>query len=366
MAKEVITRGEARCIIMLFIMGSTLILGTAGQAQTDKWIAILLAMGMAAPFMLMYGRLLDLFPGNDLFDIFEIVFGKWLGKIFVLLFTWYALHLGALVLRNYGEFMDSVAMPETPMIVPMLFIGMLSIFVVKAGIETMGRSSRLLLNFCLALICIVAFLAMGRFQFENLLPVLDKGFGRVWEGAFSAFSFPFAETVLLTTILPHLKGGKSTASSFLYAMLLAGMIVLFIAVRNSVVLGEIALTSTYFPSYIAVSRVNVGDFIQRIEGTVAVVFVVTVFIKISVCLFAASKGISKLFGLHNYRSVVIQCGLLLTYLAYFIYENIMEMEHWATYINKYYAFPFQVVIPMVLYIFAEVKVRRARRARRAK
>ncbi|MFD1178362.1 endospore germination permease [Paenibacillus puldeungensis] len=363
--KETITHGEARCIMILFIMGSTLILGSAGQAQTDKWISILLALCAAAPIVMIYGRLLDLYPGNDLFDIFEIVFGKWLGKLFVILYVWYALHLGALVLRNYGEFMNSVAMPETPMMVPMLFAGLLSIAAVKAGIETMGRSSRLLLNFCLLVIMLVALLSMGRLHFGNMLPILGKGWGRVMEGAFSTFSFPFAETVLLTCILSSVKGKKSRASVFFYALLFGGGIVLFIAFRNIFMLGEVALASNYFPSYIAVSRINVGDFIQRIEGTVAIVFVISVFVKMSVCLLAASKGLSKLFGLNSYRSVAMQSGLLLIYLAYFIYDNIMEMEYWATYIYMYYAFPFQVAIPVVLYIFAEVKVRRASRLKRA-
>lgn len=120
MNKEMVTGGEARTILILFIMGSTMILGAAGQAQNDSWIAILIAIFLAIPVALISARLLTLYPGQNLFDICQNVFGKALGKVFVLLYVWYAVHLAALVLRNYGEFMTSEAMPETPMLVPML------------------------------------------------------------------------------------------------------------------------------------------------------------------------------------------------------------------------------------------------------
>ena len=37
-----------------------------------------------------------------------------------ILYIWYVFHLGALVFRNFGEFMNIVALPETPMMISML------------------------------------------------------------------------------------------------------------------------------------------------------------------------------------------------------------------------------------------------------
>ncbi|MGG6313058.1 GerAB/ArcD/ProY family transporter [Paenibacillus macerans] len=363
MNKELITRGEARNILILFIMGSTMILGTAGQAKNDAWIAILIAIGMSFPVVLISARLLALYPGQNLYDIFQNVFGKLLGKVFILLYVWYAIHLAALVLRNFGEFMDAEAMPETPMLVPMLFVSALSVGVVLSGIETMGRSARLLFNVCLVTILMVLLLTIGRMEFDNLLPILDKGWGPVWEGAFSTFSFPFAEIILFTAIFSCIKSQKLLVNVFIPGLLIGGGLVLFISFRNVFVLGVYTMSNVYFPSYVAVGRINVGDFIQRIEGTVAIVFVICAFMKISVCLLAASKGIAKLFGLNSYRSVVIQTGLLVTYLARILYGNVMEMEYFAMEIYSYYAFPFQVIFPVILLLFAEIKVRRARKAK---
>lgn len=205
MDREIITDGQAFCIAAFFIMGSTLIIGTGRGAQNDMWISIIVGAVMALPVVLLYARLLSLFPGRDLFDIVHILFGKFVGKLIALLYVWYAFHLGALVIRNFGEFINTVAMPETPFLVPMLLITVLSIWTVKGGIEVMGRSAIFLLPIAMVVVIVTHILALHQYNISFLKPVLNKGWTPVLKGAFSAFSFPFSETVLFTGIFYSLR-----------------------------------------------------------------------------------------------------------------------------------------------------------------
>ncbi len=61
---------------------------------------------IAVPCVLIYARILSLFPGEDIFSVAQTVLGKVAGKIAVALMSWFALHLGALVLRNFSEFIS--------------------------------------------------------------------------------------------------------------------------------------------------------------------------------------------------------------------------------------------------------------------
>jgi spore germination protein KB len=115
--------------------------------------------------------------------------------------------------------------------------------------------------------------------------------------------------------------------------------------------------SFYFPSYEAVGQISIGEFIQRIEVTVSIIFVFCVLIKSSICLLVACKGITKVFKLNDYRSIVIQTGLLMVYFSYTVYDNIMEMKFWAFKIYPFYAFPMQVILPVIIWVLAEIKVR---------
>lgn len=358
MQKEQITDKEAICILIIFIFGSSLIVGTGGMAENDAWISGIVGIIMFMPMLLIYSRILSLFRGKDLFDILNILFGKVFGKIICFIYILYAFHLGALVLRNYGEFMNVVAMPETPMMVQILSVGAVCIVGVKLGIEIIARTTAYFIPLLFLIIAVVQVLGISKLHLNYLKPFLGNGLMPILKGGFSTFSFPFAETVLFLGIFNSLKNKKSNLRVYFYGVFISGVIIIIITVRNICILGNM-LGSTYFSSYQAVSMINIGRFIQRMEVSVAVLFIFGVFIKSSVCLLVVCKGIGKVFNLKDYRSIVIQTGLLMIYFSFIIYDNIMDMSYWAFNVYAYYAFPMQVILPIIIWIAGEIKVRRS-------
>ena len=157
----------------------------------------------------MFSRILSLFQGKDLFDILNITLGRVIGKIVAIIYTVYAFHLGALVLRNFGEFINTVAMPETPMFVPLFCLGVVCIIAASLGIEVLGRITTYFLPLLLFIIVLVEFLGISQSHLDYIKPILGNGLVRVLKGGFSTFSFPFAETVLFIGILSSLKTKKS-------------------------------------------------------------------------------------------------------------------------------------------------------------
>lgn len=354
MHKEQINDKEAISLMSLFIMGSTLIFGIGINADNDAWLAGMAGILFSIPVILIYSRIVVLFPGKDLFEILVCVFGKFVGKIVSLLYIWYCFHLGALVMRNFGEYVNTLILPETPMIVILLFMGAICIAAVRLGIEVIGRVSAYFIPLILAIIAIVVVLGASEYNFNFLKPILYNGFTTVIKDGYSTFAFPFAETVVFLGAFFSLKTKKSPRKVYFSGLMLAGAVIIILAVRNIVTLGSLR-NMLYFPSHVAVSRIKVGTFLQRIEVTVDFVFTVTAFIKSSVCLFVACKGIGRFFNLTDYRSIVIQTGLLMTYFSRFVYDDIMEMRNWAFLVYNYYAFPFQVAFPVIIWIIAEIR-----------
>lgn len=357
MVKEQITDKEAIYLMIVFMMGTTLILGSGGETKNDAWISVIASLFMFIPMLLIFSRILSLYQGKDLFDILLILFGSAVGRIISIIYIWYAFHLGALVLRNFGEFINAIAMPETPMFVSLLCMGSTCIIAVRLGIEVLGRTTTYFLPIVFFILVAVQILGLPEMHITYLKPVLGKGIAPVLKGGFDTFSFPFAETVLFIGIFSALKTKKSPLKVYFWGTLVSAAFILIVTIRNIAVLGNM-LGSFYFPSYEAVSQIRVGDFIQRIEVTVSIVFVFSVFIKGSICLQVACKGIGRILKLYDYRSVAIQTGLLMIYFSFTIYSNIMEMKTWAFKVYQYYAFPMQVALPIMIWITAEIKVRK--------
>lgn len=366
MGKEIVPAGQSISIAVMFIIGSSLFMGTSGQAGNSSWIALIFAMLLAVPLMLIYARLHTLFPGMDLYDMLHAVFGPVIGRMFSCLYIWYSLHLGTLVLRNFGEFSRTVALTSTPMIAPILVLVLLSVWAVNAGIEVIGRSAKFLLLFTMAALGFVQLLSIPQYDFHYLKPLLDSGWYPVFEETMGSFMFPFGEIVVFLGAFSILPKKGSAARVLLSSLLIAGIIILLITLRNLLVLGPEILSSLYFPSYVAVGRINVGDFLTRIEGSSSITFIAAIFIKVSLCLYVTSKGVAKVCNLKSYHSVVLQMGLIMGYISVFIYKDILQMQYFTRHIYMFYAPPFEIFIPLLLWGVAEFMARRATRKQTAR
>lgn len=354
MGKEQITDKEAICLLIIFVIGNSLIVGIGGEAKNDAWIAGIVGIIMCIPMFFVFSRILSLFQGKDLFDILNITLGKFIGKIVAVIYIWYAFHLGALVLRTFGEFINTVAMSETPMFVTLLCLGLVCIIGVKLGIEILGRTCTYFIPLLFLLIVVTQVLEIPKFNIDYIKPILGNGLIPILKGGFNTFSFPFAETVLFIGVFSSLKTKESPFKVYYWGILISGIIIISTTIRNTAILGNM-IGSFHFPSYEAVSMISIGDFLQRIEVSVSFIFIFGAFIKSSICLLVACKGIGKTFNLKDYRSIVIQTGLLMVYFSYTVYDNTMDMRYWAFKVYSYYAFPLQVIIPIIIWILAEIK-----------
>ncbi len=360
MGSELISKRQALCIIMLFLFGSTVVVGASPDSEQDSWISLIMAAVSVMPLVLVYARIIHLFPGKDFFEILEALFGKFFGKVIIVLISWYALHLTSLVLRNFTEFIQIVAMPETPQLPLMIAMLLTAAYIAKSGIETLGRWSVVVLPLVVFIILLTTALSFSKMDFSNILPVMEHDFGTLAKGAFGIYTFPFAETVLFLGVASAIKKNDSPYKIYFNASLLAAILLLIVMLRNLEVLGPASVVSSYFPSYVAARIIEVGDFLSRIEIVIAMNFVLTGMVKITVCLMAAAKGTARLFGIADYRRMVMPIGVLVVALCAIVYDSTMDMFSFMP-VYQYYALPFQVVIPIIVWIMAEVKTKKQKK-----
>lgn len=358
MNREVISDKQGICIMILFIWGSTLVLGTGGPAKSDAWIAVLLGGVLSAIPIYIYSRILTKFPGRDIFDINEIVLGKVLGKIINFLYIIFAIHLCALVFDNFGEFINIVGLPDTPRLAPIIPLTIICVWIVKEGIECLGRFCEIFLLVLMIILCITIILSVNEMDVNNIRPLFFSGKSAILKGTFLAFSFPFAETVIFTMILSSVKTKKSPFKIYFTALPIAGLILVILTLRNVLVSGTELISLNYFPSYFVVGRISIGEFIQRIETFVAIGFLISGFTKMSVCLLAASNGISKVFGFKDYRFIVTPVALFILSMSFMVYESIIETVKWVPKYYPAYAFIFEVILPLIT--FAAVKLNKSK------
>lgn len=344
--------------MFMFLVGSSLTVPLAAEAGHDAWISILLSIAASFGIVWIYSTLCQLYPGKSLVEIGGLLFGPWAGRLLGLCYAWYGFHLGVLVLRNFTDFILTVALPTTPPVVISGVMMVIVMWVVYMGIEVVCRCSIAILGFVLFEGITSVFLMGKDFELGNLLPVVDRGWAPIMEGVTQLVGFPFGETILFAMIIPHINKIEQTKKTMLWALLTAGFLLLLVNVRNTLVMGDL-ISRMIYPSYTTYQYISIADFIERVEPFTIVTWVSGGFIKISVCLYASTKALSTAFSGKRYRTYLVPLSILMLEFSRFIYKNNAELIQFATKVWQWYSVPFQILIPLLM-LLAAVIVRRKR------
>jgi spore germination protein KB len=354
-----LTRPQAVAILMMFCFGSSAVVGVSTGVGQDAWAALTLSIAFTVPVFWIYSRIISLNPGMGFFEVAELLLGKVIGKVVTALMSWYALHLCALVLRNFSEFIQISALLETPQLAVLLIMGVTVYALARNGCKALGKWSLATMPIVLGIVAVTVLFSAPVMNPLNFLPVFEHPLGDILKSAFQSFSFPFAETVLFLGIADFVRPSDSPGKIYFFSFLFTALVLLLIVCRNLMILGPAVVSVEYFPSYSAVRIISLGDFISRIEGSISINFMLAGVTKIALCLIVASRGIASLFGIRDWRTLVAPAGLMAVALAQILYKSTMEMFAFIDYYGLY-AILFELAIPLLLWTVSELRSRKQR------
>lgn len=358
---ETISNKQGVSLLVLFTIAGNLIFGISAEAKKDAWLALILGFVITIPILWIYSKLLSLLPGKNIYELCLTAFGKITGAFVSLFFIWFSLHLGALVLFDFNVYINVVGLIYTPELVISIMILTLCIAAGKYGVRILGRWGDFFFKIVFLLIIFVPLLSVQNMKIQNILPVLQGGIKPVLSGAVSAYSFPFGETIIFMPIMAMLQDKKSYFKVYLAGSLIGALFLLIITFTNILVLGAYALSINYFPTYITVSLIAIGDFFQRIQILVSILFLLCGFVEITICLISASKGLSKIFNLKDYKFFLTPCALLIINLSYIVFNNDIESTRFMPGFDHYYKIFITALLPFLVLIAAKYKLKKGKK-----
>ena len=341
-------------IIAVYLIGSSLVLGSSNEAQQDSWIALIFSTVLAMLLVWLYCSILRLKPGENMFDIIVDIFGKVLGKIICGIYVLYAIYLGALVFRVFDEFIKLVNLSNTPQIAIMLFSVPLIVWQVKSGLKNLGSVSKFLLP--ILIIFVLSTFVLG-FKFmtpSNLQPVFASGTKSLLLGTFDSLMLPYGEIVLCMSFFQEVEPKESPFKVLTVGVLIAAGILLIANLRNLLILGPPTAGLFIFASYDAVGVISVGDFITRISVLIGINLVLAGIVKIAAILYSATVGVSKILNIKQFLLPAAACCLLMSALSTILYSNLLEGMDWLRY-ETIFSVPFQIILPLIILITGKIR-----------
>ncbi|MBP1965420.1 GerAB/ArcD/ProY family transporter [Paenibacillus aceris] len=330
--ESTLTARQLMILIFLFSVGTTILVVPsilAAEAKQDAWIAGMAAVGSGLLFIWMYVKLANMFPAMTLFDMNELLLGKWLGKAVNFFYIYMMFVLSAQVLFYIGTFMTTQIMPTTP--IQSIHILMMTFVVIgaKLGVVILGRTAEIFFPWIILLFFLLVIFVAPQSSMKNLLPMGEASILSIARPALFmvVYSyFPIAFTVCL--ISREAKFPARFNKSFFYGGIMSGIMMIVITFLGILVMGADPSSRYVYATYALAKKISVGNFLQRIEVTVAFLWFISIYFKLSLYFHVTLKAIASLFQFQNYRSLATPTGFIVTVLSLMVYPNVAYIHEW--------------------------------------
>ncbi|RPJ97926.1 GerAB/ArcD/ProY family transporter [Priestia endophytica] len=365
MEKSKISASQLFILMVLFELGSSLLVPLAMDAKQDAWLAILFGMVGSLVLFLVYYKLHWYYPGLLPMEYMQKILGKVIGTVIAFAYILYFMYDASRILRDFGEMLLTFAYPDTPLFIANALLILVIIYMVRRGIEVIARSAELLfiLVYILAVAGFILIVSSGLIDFTNLQPVLEEGMLPVLKIAFTqTLYFPFAEAIVFTMIFPYLNNPKKAKVTMLCATGLSGINLVITMIINVSVLGVDLTARSQFPLLSTVQSIQVADFLERLDVFFMIALVIGIFFKVSLLLYAAVIGTASLFRIASPSRLSYPLGIAILFLSITIASNYQEHIREGLKIAIFVLhIPLFVLIPLLLLLVAFLKNRKKKR-----
>jgi spore germination protein KB len=321
-------------LVTLYTVGSAILVipaSMAADSKQDAWIASILGVGAGLLLVWLYSTVGNLFPNRTLVELNEILLGKWLGKAISLLFVVFAFLSCSEVMFYLGNFLTLHILQGTPILSIHIAFMIVVIIGVRYGIESIARCVEILFPVFIILFIILALSVSPQIKVENIQPILETGIKPILRSTLVFLSIASLTLIVLLMIFPAcVNTSKKARRSFFIGHFTGGFIMIVIITLSIFILGPSQSARNMYPSYELASRVTIGGFLERIEALLAVMWLFSLYIKISLYFYAAVLGLAQMLELKDYRPLTLPIGMIIIVLSVVVYPSVTYQQNWDT------------------------------------
>ena len=348
---------QAICLILLFLIDSSSVEDGSHIARQDVWLCAIFAFWAALPFILLYSNLFSLYPGLSFFEIAQKTLGKHLGAFVNICYILFFLHTTSLVVQHFTHFINENALPRTPAAALALPICLLAAWMASLGVYKFSRGA-VILAFIFGVSFLVTLpLSLMHVDWGNLFPLLTSPPQVILSETFSLFASPMTQAAIFLFLFDHMADAKKIRKSYVRGTALVAAFISLNLLRAIIAFGGEAMGTLHFRTFSTASILHINGFVYRMEILFSGIFVIGVLVKMVVFFYISYRGVNLFFpkmkAIYVYPSFVV----IVFILCLLRLPNSAHLFEW-TNIFRWYALPFQVFIPLLVWIVAKAQARR--------
>lgn len=344
-------------LLMFSFVISTLILSVPGVmvafAKQNAWLSIFPASITGVVSIIVMTTLAKRHPGMTIIQYSSKICGKWFGMVINLYFIYYLFFFISSTVNEHAGFIQTVLLPRTPTIVSIITMLILCAFAVISGIEVIARSNEFLTPLIILSLLPLLILSFWDAEPHLLKPFLAEGIVPVLKGAVVPSAW-MSQFFFLGWLLPNLNKPEEAKPIAFKALLSMIVVIVILDLIAIMVFGPITGRLNY--SFLRILQyVGITGSLERLEAIAVSIWVMGIFIKVSVLLYMFCISIVQTFSLEEYRVIVFPVTLLSIIGSVWIFKSAAEFVGWITYTYPILAFVTQTMFPLLLLIIDQIK-----------
>ena len=348
-------------LVILFTIGTTILVipgDLAQEVKQDAWLAAVIGTVLSLILAVLFIAVGRMFPNMTIVEINEKLLGKWLGKAVSLSFVFFSLYSTTSLFQIVGTFLTTHIMPDTPIEAIHILFACILFMGIRLGLETLARAAEILFPFFIFLFIILAASVSPQIDFQNMQPVLETGIKPMIRAVFlflSIFSLPL---VVILMIFPvSVNRPKEAEKTLLSGILIGGLCLIIIILLAILVLGPENSARHMYSSYVLAKKINIGNFLQRIEAILAIMWMITIYFKITIYFYASVVGLAKTLNMKDYRPLTLPFGMIAVSLSLIVHPDVIHRATFDKEIWPLYASTYGLVLPILLLVINAVRTK---------
>lgn len=358
MFNERISPKQLFALMVLFELGTALVVPIGLESGHAVWLAILLTLPGGLLVYLVYNDLYRQFPDQLISGYARIILGRWLGWPLGLFYVPILIFNASRNLREAGDLLAAASYDVTPLFFLDGMMIFAAVYILRKGIEVFARTAEiyLIVILILGLTCDFVVIFAGIVDLKNLFPIVAQDWKQALSSAYpNILIFPFGELICFTTILPHLNKSLKSTKAGMLAVIFSAILLSFTHAIEMSVLGENIYSRATFPMFTTVTLVNVANFIQRLDALVILTLIIGVFFKMTIYCYAAMTITADLFNVRDYRQLAIPVGIIALFGSFMSAENYpVHMDEGKVFMRFFLPF-ISLVVPVLLFAVHRIR-----------
>lgn len=326
----------------------------AKYGGNDGWL-IIAAFGIAHIFIaFLFVGLNSRFPGKTFPEYIQEIIGVIPGKLLVFLIACYIMFNLSYEVREFTEVAKMFLLQRTPSEIIILSLILVCVYVVRGGVESVGRLVEITFPILFIPFFLVLIPGLPNTDISNLLPfgsdILTK-LQRMLPSAPRAFRG--IEYILF--YIGFMEKPQKAYKPVAWGLIFVTGFYTLVSIIGLSAFGVKSATKAIWPLLLYIRNISIpGLFIERLDGIILSLWVITVFTTIVTGFFIVTYSLSEIFNTKEQKQYALPLMIVIYYLA-LQPAGLAELYQWGDWIFKYISSTFIYIVPIVVLMIAAVR-----------